>query len=271
MDGPMNADSDLRAEVARLPHLSASAISDYLRCPYLWWAIRVAKYPYQPIVNMQIGTAIHEGLAAYHRQEDAELALLAAWREHVTLPAPAGAIGRALEALDLYRQAVVPLSYDEAELLFRVRIPGVPIPLIGFYDLVRVSTEAPEEGEIFDYKTGNPRWGQPKIDSELQATAYIFGYQAELGVMPRKMVYHLFTTNSSPVTLRTLETTRTAEDMDTFVVLCQDVYRRMTTEEPTPRCPEGWCRFPEQCAVWKQEHGWEEAAPKQTVPELIVR
>ena len=51
------------------PHWSYSQISQYLRCPLQYFFERVAKLkrPFSPSA-MALGSAVHEGLADYHRQ-----------------------------------------------------------------------------------------------------------------------------------------------------------------------------------------------------------
>ena len=51
------------------PHWSYSQLSQYVRCPLQYYFERVAKLP-RPFIpsSMAFGSAIHEGLAAYHRR-----------------------------------------------------------------------------------------------------------------------------------------------------------------------------------------------------------
>lgn len=235
-----------------IPHLSASSVSDYLRCPLGWYGTRIACWPQSPVFAMEAGVAIHKALTAYHRGEDAELAILAAWKE-IKAERPTGALERMIATLGLYSRRFTPKEIDVADYWFKVEIPDVPVPFIGAYDLVRVTNQRPTEGIVVDWKSGNPRWKQGRADSELQATAYWFAYQQETSYTPDRFVYVLMTTNAGTPTLTTLTTRRTQEDLDTFVSLVQDVYLRIMTEPPAPMCRAGWCRFPEQCAKYRGE------------------
>jgi ATP-dependent helicase/DNAse subunit B len=51
------------------PHWSYSQLSQYLRCPLQYYFERIVKLPRAfNSSTMILGSAIHEGLAAYHRQ-----------------------------------------------------------------------------------------------------------------------------------------------------------------------------------------------------------
>lgn len=235
----------------QIPHLSASQITDYLRCPASWYFSRIAKLPQPPVAAIQVGLAIHRGLTAYHRGQDDEIELLTAWKELVTAPdVPTGALQRALAAQALYRSMVRPLpNADEADVWFRVRIDGLTVPLIGAFDLVRVDAQKPTEGACWDWKSGKgTNWGQQKADTEIQATAYWLAYtRLTEGVPPAKFVYVVIQTASGQPWIKPYTTYRTPEQVAAFEDLCRDVYRRMLADPIIATCPRGWCRYPEQC------------------------
>lgn len=243
----------------QIPHLSASSISDYLVCPMRWYGSRIAKWPQTPAAAPQIGTAIHRGLTAYHRGQDDELELLTAWKECVTATdVPPGSLQRALEAQALYRSMVKPLHYDVADWWFRFTISGLHVPIIGAFDIVRADAQKPEEGACWDWKTTRSLslWGQQKADTEIQATAYWDAYTREAEQPPAKFVYVVIQIGLSGPQIKPITTHRTSAEVEQFEDLCRDVYRRMLTEPVIPTCPKpSWCRFPDQCSVWRAENG----------------
>lgn len=239
-----------------MPHLSVSAINDYLRCSMAWYGSRYGKWPQEPVFVMQAGIAIHKALTAYHREQDHQVELLRAWKECVTAQATTGSIQRALTALDLYAAAYQPEANDVVDYWFKFRIDGLPVPFIGAYDLVRADAQRPTEGVIYDWKTGRVGWGQPKADKELQPTAYWLAYQHEAEQPPAKFVYVQLRTEGDN-TMRLIETTRTEAQIEAFQNLCKEVYQRMLTEPLKPTCPEGWCRFPFECGIWRKENDTE--------------
>lgn len=240
----------LPAPPGAIDHLSASSVVDYLRCPLGWYGTRIANWPQPPVFVMEAGIAIHKALTAYHRGEDDELAILEAWKNITADPSPGG-LERAVGALALYRAKFTPKPIDVVDYWFKARIPNIPVPFIGAYDLVRADAQRPTEGIIVDWKTGRANWKQGKADSELQATAYWFAYEQETSYLPDRFVYVLMSTAMGDPTLRTLTTRRTQDDLGKFVDLCQIVYKRIMTEEPRPMCNPKYCRFPERCAEYR--------------------
>lgn len=231
-----------------IKHLSASSIADFIRCSMAWYGSRIAKWTQEPVSVMEVGTATHKALSAYHEGKDHELALLAAWKE-MACPAPSGSLARVIRVIEQYRKLMQPHEADVVAWWFSVPIPGVPVPLVGEFDLVRAPSQEPDHGLIVDWKSGSGRsWTQQKADSEIQPTAYYMGYQHEAERLPEKFVYWVLgTTAGNPLACRPIETRRTQDDIDRFTTLCQVTYARMLYEAPEPTCPPGWCRFPEQC------------------------
>jgi RecB family exonuclease len=233
----------------QIPHLSASQISDYLRCPASWYYSRIAKLPQPPVAAIQVGLAIHRGLTAYHRNQDDEVELIAAWKDLVTAPdVPAGAMQRALAAQALYRSLVRPLPIDVADWWFKIRIDGLPVPLIGAFDLVRADAQDPDNGAAWDWKTGKgTNWGQQKADTEIQATIYWLAYTREAEQPPSKFVYVVIQTAHGEPWIKPFTTYRTPEQVAALEDLCREVYRRMMNDPVISTCPRGWCRYPEVC------------------------
>lgn len=233
----------------QIPHLSASQITDYLRCPASWYYSRIAKLPQPPVAAIQVGLAVHRGLTAYHRNQDADLELMAAWKELVTAPdLPTGSLQRALEAQALYRSMVRPLPIDVADWWFKIWIDGIPVPLIGAFDVVRADAQKPDDGSIWDFKTGKgTNWGQKKADTEIQATAYWLAYTREAERPPAKFVYVIIQTANGAPWIKPITTYRTPDQVAAFEDLCREVYQRMLTDPIISTCPKGWCRYPEQC------------------------
>lgn len=231
-----------------IEHLSASQISDYLRCPASWYLSRIAKLPQPPVAAIQVGLAVHRGLTAYHRNQDDEVELVAAWKELVTANVAPGALQRAIAAQALYRSMVKPLPIDVADWWFKVQIDGIPVPLIGAFDLVRADAQDPDNGAAWDWKTGKgTNWGQQKADTEIQATAYWLAYTREAERPPKKFVYVVIQTDRGDPWIKPFTTYRTEEQVAEFEDLCRDVYQRMLNDPVISTCPRGWCRYPEHC------------------------
>lgn len=235
------------ATESEIPHLSASSIADFLRCSMSWYGSRIAKWEQGPKPALEIGTATHKALTAYHEGRDHEVELLAAWKA-MACAAPSGALARVLQCLELYAEQMQPHQADVAGWWFLTPIQGLPIPLKGEFDLVRAPALEPTEGVVVDWKTGNGRyWTQSKADSEIQPTVYWHAFTVEAELPPARFDYWVLTTSGGAPAVRTITTTRTAEDVEKLQEVCRRVYQRMLSEIPEPSCPKGWCRFPAQC------------------------
>lgn len=235
-----------------LPHLSASSISDWLRCPALWYARRVLRTEEPPSLDLAIGSALHAAAEAHHKGEDAELALIRTWASDVR-PAnpPDVALVRALTALDVYRAARPLVKGEKPERFFRVALPDLPIPLIGFFDLDR-------RHEVRDLKTTRANWWtQERVDVSLQATAYWYARQALKRPIER-VVFDVLRI-VEPIEIRPIETTRSAQQVSEFLDTARRVYgeiqNAITAGRAEPKCPESRCRYREVCAAWRLDHG----------------
>ena len=114
-------------------HSSASQVSTFRQCPRRWWWQKVAGYTTPPSEAMKRGTAIHAELEAYLKEG--------------TLPTSAIALA-GLEYLPP-PTLVRPVDVERA---VRLEGYGLPVPLIGYIDLV----EPPSAGwrpRITDHKT----------------------------------------------------------------------------------------------------------------------
>lgn len=245
------AEESTREFLARVPHLSASSVNDFLACPMLWAGRRLFKWPEPQSPALAIGTAVHLALAAFHKGKDAELVLLEAWKKVRPVGPAAGTLERALEALTIYSaRASINADFDVTETFLKAPIPGVPLPFVGYLDLLAA------DNVIHEWKTGDAKyWSQKRVDSELQITAYWWLHVQQAGAPPSRIVLHAMNTARLPVAVTSYETTRTPEQLNGFIETCQAVYGRMVAQDIAPRCREGRCRFPEQCAAWKAKHG----------------
>lgn len=187
---------------------------------------------------------MHAGFEAHHRGEDAETALVRAWQSVAGTTPPPGALQRAFEALRLYRMAHPHDRIDRPEVKFRLEIPRVSVPLIGYIDLIRGD-------DIHEFKTGGGKWTQEKVDGEIQATAYWLGYEKLIGLSPRAVVYHVIATQPMVREPFRLETVRTAQQGAEFLDLARRVYGEMRAFQLRRGCRNGRCRFPDQCQLYE--------------------
>ncbi len=241
---------------AEMPdHLSVSAINDYLTCPLRWAGSRLLGFPRFPASAPLAGVALHAAVEIHHRYEDhdPETELVQRWKAVRPVMQAERALGktvqvdlaRSLTALELYRNRFPFQPYDGAEEFFRVTIPGVPVPIIGYMDLVT------SDNLICDMKTtGSNSWTQEKADTELQATMYTYAFRQLTGELPQGFEYRvLYTGTRKPVDLTILPTQRTPKHFAALEILVRDVYEQMQHQPLRQSCPRGWCSTPDACTA----------------------
>ena len=232
-------------------HISASSISDWVTCPLRWHGRRVAKWPEPASPAMAMGSAMHAAFEAHHLGKDAEAALMAAWTDMgvAEMSPPPGALGRAFEALRAYRAFNPRDRRDRPEKKFSIRIHGLPVPIIGYLDLIRGP-------EIQEMKTGNGKWWtQAKVDAELQPAVYWLAYIAMLKMPPERVVYQIVPTQPYVKPAFSLATLRTEQRLSEFKTLARRVWGEIQRGELRAACPPGRCLFPAQCAPWRNDDG----------------
>jgi hypothetical protein len=157
-------------------HLSVSSVALYTRCPAQYRQRYVDKLVTPTTAPQAPGTAFHKALEAEHRGQDSERAWIAAYNlVEANGLTPTMSKAHGLELLNLYRERGFGGAIGEPELRFVLRPPSphIPVPLLGFIDLV-----VPGNREFRDFKTtGGTFWTQAKVDLEPQVHVYGWAYQ----------------------------------------------------------------------------------------------
>jgi putative RecB family exonuclease len=178
-------------ELRNQPHLSVSAINDYLECSLSYKFGRVDGIAPEYTADAQLfGSCIHKALEAFHLAkmnghkislEDLIQRFSTPWHEltHHTpnLRFKAGESKETLlqsgkEILTAYYRELPPDHFQVlgTELPFSFPIDGLPVPLIGVMDWV----EKDDGGNIIitDFKTSSHAYSLDEIDRSLQLTVY---------------------------------------------------------------------------------------------------
>ena len=182
-------------EMRKEPHLSASGISDYLTCGFLYKLRRIDKLkPAFTSDALVFGSVIHAVLAEFHQQkmigEKLSLKeLLAVFTTHWQKAAKGRKDiryddGKNFKVLLDEGQALLTtyhrnLAQDDYKVLaieqpFRFTVGGVPV--IGVIDLMEVD----ESGTIIitDFKTTSRAYSTDEIDGNMQLSIYYMGVKA---------------------------------------------------------------------------------------------
>lgn len=238
----------------KFSHLSASAIQQWSTCQAAWYG-KMAGWPEQRNPSFaraaELGTAIHAAISAHHEGADPDVALLRVWERYLSVCGDVGAdphpLALGLSVSRLYTRTIVPEHGDRGDVRFSFPIPGVPIPVIGYVDVL-----AQGGALIREIKTTQSRknWTQTDIDSTVQGTTYWIAAQSA-GIREPRLIYSILRLHADAP--EHAETTRTDEQVDEFHGLVRGIYPLMVAmhageSRPTPTCPAGWCRHPERCA-----------------------
>jgi putative RecB family exonuclease len=185
------------AQLRAQPHLSVSSISDYMDCGLLFKFSRIDRLaPEFKADALIFGTAIHAVLAEFYEalqtgqkmsakqlQEIFEIhwQRLALDREDIKYKPDKDYDTLLLEGKELLSIFHQKIPEDEGEIVgieqaFQFWLDGLPIPIIGAYDLVL--EDAAGTITIVDHKTVSKAYANADVDRNFQMTIYGMGARA---------------------------------------------------------------------------------------------
>ena len=179
--------SDLRKE----PHLSASAIGDYIDCGLLYKLGRIDQFPPEFRADaLEFGSCIHLALADFHKEKMVGKLLTAKdlhelfekyWRaaaegyENIQYAEGKNFDTLLMEGKELLTTYYHKCPHEEFKVIaieepFSFTLEGCPIKIIGAFDLV----EEDESGAIVivDWKTSGRAYSADEVDRNFQLTLY---------------------------------------------------------------------------------------------------
>ena len=254
------------------PHWSYSQLSQYLRCPLQFYFERVIKLqrPFSPS-SMALGSAVHEGLAEYHRQLMADRKVttgqvqstfLKSWsqqeRERPIQYRDGESRNQIIEQgvalLEVYQnepppenilaveeRMIVPLTNSQGQFLEK--------PLVAVIDLL---SHDEDELLVTEFKTSGRRYHELEADTTLQASCYANAVRERYDRTP-KVRYTVLVKTKTPA-VQNLVTTRTDADLGRLGDVVQAVELAITAEafypiESTMNC--SGCPFFKPCREWR--------------------
>jgi len=181
-------------------HLSISSLTKYEECPRCFWLQYIAGFKDKPSPAMALGSEVHFAIAEYHCNRE-----------------PRHKIGKdACKLFETYTEAVRPSQIGEVEFRFKVPFENLatgerlPFKLKGFVDGIDRKT-----GWLFEHKTSKSIWKMEDVDTNIQATAYAYGYFMTYGELPKGIRFQILRKLVKPK-IQFLETYRTMEDLVWF-------------------------------------------------------
>jgi len=196
-------------ELRKSPHLSASAINDYVECGLLYKFGRIDRLPMEFTSDaLEFGSVIHLVLAEFYQEKimgnKLPLKEIHESFERQWIDAAEGrddiqyAEGKDFETLLMEGKELLSVWYgklpeDDFHVIgieepFTFNLPGIPIPIIGAMDLI----EEDDEGTLIitDFKTSGRAYSTDEIDKNMQLSVYQMAAKAN-GFEDREILLRL--------------------------------------------------------------------------------
>lgn len=248
-----------------IDHLSYSSISGYLQCARHWRYRYIERQPSPSSDALLFGSAWHKMIALVASGQGhlgkSTMGSLNAWHTVMTTMAElqdnpsAGEIqttGERLLSVPEVRGAIQNLAAFHLEYEIELHVPGLPVPVTGFIDMIDTA------GLAYDFKTAGKKWTQAQADSSLQPTVYLAALQQSgLVSCPAPFRYMIFTKTKSP-DVQVIDTVRTAADVLAFYELAREVWRAIEAGVYVPngigswKCSANYCEFWQLCEGGKR-------------------
>lgn len=239
-----------------LTHLSYSSINLYLTCARAWHFRYVEKVPTPVAPELVFGSAVHDAIEEHVRNGRPLLEAFAeTWNTRIAAePVCWGAstpeehynngvrlLGDAKVQAGL---AAIHAAHDSEgariERRIELNLPGVPIPIIGYVDIVS------DDGVPGDFKTSARSWTQDKAASELQSLFYLAAFN-QLGIAtPEWKFRHFILVKTKQPQLQILEHAHRPGEIFWMIELVQRAWLGIE-REVYPMNPNSWKCSPQWC------------------------
>lgn len=253
-----------------IEYLSYSNINLYLTCSEAWRRKYIEKQPSTTTPALVFGSAFHNTVEGYIRAaaERAPAKLPDLWHREWAAAMerepncewgsddPDTHRDEGLRLLENPELAVMlnrltPLR-DEAGLFIErkieLRVPGVPVPVIGYIDLVT------SDGVPGDFKTSAFAWTAEKAKAELQPLFYLAAMNQLGRSVPGLRFRHYVITKAKTSKVQLLETQHTWDGIFWLYELVQRVWKAIEAETFVPN-PGAWLCSPKYCSHWSDCRG----------------
>lgn len=205
--------------MANLDHLSYSSINSYLMCGEAWRRRYVLNEPAPVSDALVLGSAFHGAVEACLKgAPDLEAAYSQSWNQQLErdqnvawetgAPGPTYDTGlrmlRAKPVKELLSQIRDNFDAEHGLIERRVElhVPGVPIPIIGYIDVVT------KDGIPGDFKTTSRMWAEGKAEDEMQPLFYLAALNQEGILVPNWTFRHYVFTKAQHPTAKVFEVQR---------------------------------------------------------------
>jgi hypothetical protein len=249
-----------------IDHLSASSINSYLTCARNWRFHYVDQVQVPTSPALVFGSAFHdtvEGYVAARAMGDTkiyqDLGLVGLWNQSWTKRTQEAEVAwgadtpehhaneglRLLTNTEVARaiEALKPACDGQGAMIERkveLRVPGVPVPVIGYIDMIGA------DGVPHDFKTASRAWTDDKATAEIQPLVYLAALNQAGANNHRWTFRHVVVTKTKTPQVQVLEHRHRPGEMVWLFGLIQQVWRGIEAETfaPNPTC---WKCGPQFC------------------------
>jgi len=240
-----------------LKHLSYSSVNTYLMCPRSWRYRYIDKAPAPTSTSLIFGSAFHDTLEDFITRDDSA-PLEAIWCERWNAKiaeesdiawdsdSPEGleAVGvKMFTDADIVSiiEALRPADSENVERFVELRVPGVPVPVIGYIDYIAGN------GIPCDFKTASRKWAAGKASEEMQPLFYLAALNQAGHDCDMRFRHYVFTKTKAPA-LQVFDTQRTIAEIVWLFEMIREVWQSIEAQVfmPNPgtwKCSEKWCEY----------------------------
>lgn len=252
--------------------LSYSSINLYLACGEAWRRKYLLKQPQPSSPALAFGSAFHGTVEEYISNRamntaNYSLAELFPYKWRAALEREGTAVEwgfdtpeqhynegiRILGTPDVQTliDSITPLTDDRGVFIERkieLNVPGVPIPVIGYIDIVTA------DGVPGDFKTSSTRWSQDKAEAEIQPLFYLAALHQMGRTVPGNRFRHYVITKTKRPETQMLEHSHTWSE----IFWVYDLIRRAwdgISREVFPVNPGAWLCSSKFCGYYSECRG----------------
>ncbi len=243
-----------------IDHLSYSSILTYQLCPESWRRRYILKEKTPTALSLFFGSAVHNTIEAYLKR-GGDLREL--WRENYAAqlqfesmeiefgtetPESLAAEGERILTdpvvttfIEDIRRNYDPSREHSIERRVELHVPGVPIPIIGYIDIIT------KDGVPGDFKTASRMWAVDKAAQEMQPLVYLAALN-QLGEHDHgwRFRHYVITKNTRP-TAKVFECQRSPTEVLTCLFpAIQQVWQDINAGR-FPKVTSGWKCNPQYC------------------------
>jgi hypothetical protein len=253
--------------MSEIDHLSYSSVNTYLSCGKSWELKYIQKVPASISATMVFGSAWHSAIEAMiiERSQFAGANAIETWQRCWSK--------QLAEKPDIDWGGDTPESYfndgirmlndigiqmaienirvggaDNIERNVTLRVPGVPVPITGFIDLIT------EDGVPGDIKTSSRAWSEDKAAGELQPLYYLAALsQAGVPVEGGRFRHYVFCKTKQPK-VQVLEHTHSMKEIFFLFNMLQNIWKAIEAGVFI-ESPNDWKCSPVGCGYWQHCRG----------------